>query len=220
MRLVSKAYLECFLRIMSSHHFVREGQEPALLIADAEADEQIMAMLEWSPLIMVAERALPKVASWGIRIDVVFVDSSAGRRDVETTDALLLNMDVGEVIPVSDNLPNAVATYLNGRSEQGLQVIIKNPRDHLDDWELDQRLMVTLLDPSVRWSRITSRHYEKWMPGNSLLYLAGDAMTVSGGELVDGVVHATGNGIITVISSQAFWVGEPLPGANGVSIGA
>jgi thiamine pyrophosphokinase len=58
---------------MSSHHIVREKQEPALLIinlGDFE-EEQLGQLLEWSPMIFVVEEMVDKVVSLGIKIDIV-----------------------------------------------------------------------------------------------------------------------------------------------------
>lgn len=58
---------------MSSHHIVRDEQEPALLIADPSALslEYVEHLLEWSPTVIVTEPALKEVLKWGIKIDVV-----------------------------------------------------------------------------------------------------------------------------------------------------
>src|SRR5688572_22200165 len=56
---------------MSSHHFVIEGQEPALFILDGLPFEHVASLLEWSPLVIVADHAIDEVLSWGIKIDVV-----------------------------------------------------------------------------------------------------------------------------------------------------
>jgi len=58
---------------MSSHHIVRDEQEPALLIADPSALqlEFVEQLLEWSPTVLVTEYALQEVLKWGIKIDVV-----------------------------------------------------------------------------------------------------------------------------------------------------
>lgn len=58
---------------MSSHHVVREKQEPALLILDLEEfDHEILGqMLEWSPTVLVDERVYETVDSMGIKIDAV-----------------------------------------------------------------------------------------------------------------------------------------------------
>ena len=58
---------------MSSHHIVKENQEPALLILNTEAIrfEKIQELLEWSPTVVVTEACLEKVLGWGIKIDIV-----------------------------------------------------------------------------------------------------------------------------------------------------
>ena len=61
---------------MSSHHVVKENQEPALIIANGEAcsDELLGQLLEWSPFVVVLDGALPRVLERGIRIDAVLGD--------------------------------------------------------------------------------------------------------------------------------------------------
>lgn len=61
---------------MSSHHFVKENQEPALIIANGEAcsDDLLGQLLEWSPFVVVLDGALPRVLERGIRIDAVLGD--------------------------------------------------------------------------------------------------------------------------------------------------
>ncbi len=50
---------------MSSHHFVKEGQEPALFILDNIPFHYAESLLEWVPLVMVADRALGKCVTLG-----------------------------------------------------------------------------------------------------------------------------------------------------------
>jgi thiamine pyrophosphokinase len=61
---------------MSSHHIVREGQEPALIIANGEpcTMELLGQLLEWSPYIVVLDGALERVLHLGIKFDVVLGD--------------------------------------------------------------------------------------------------------------------------------------------------
>jgi thiamine pyrophosphokinase len=61
---------------MSSHHIVREKQEPALIIANGEAcsDDLLGQLLEWSPFVMVLDGAINRVLNQGIKIDVLFGD--------------------------------------------------------------------------------------------------------------------------------------------------
>ncbi|MFD2933277.1 thiamine diphosphokinase [Spirosoma flavum] len=61
---------------MSSHHIVREKQEPALLIANGEACnvELLGQLLEWSPTVVVLDSAIWRVLDLGIKIDVLLGD--------------------------------------------------------------------------------------------------------------------------------------------------
>jgi thiamine pyrophosphokinase len=61
---------------MSSHHIVREGQEPALIIANGAAcsNELMGQLLEWNPYVVVLDGAIQRVAELGIKIDVLLGD--------------------------------------------------------------------------------------------------------------------------------------------------
>ena len=61
---------------MSSHHVVREKQEPALLIADGEgcSHELLAQLLEWSPFVVVLDHAIHRVLDLGIKVDVLLGD--------------------------------------------------------------------------------------------------------------------------------------------------
>lgn len=58
---------------MSSHHIVREKQEPALYIQQlGDFDEEYLGqLLEWSPTLLVAAQEYEKALSLGLKIDVV-----------------------------------------------------------------------------------------------------------------------------------------------------
>ena len=65
-----------YLRSMSSHHIVREKQEPALYIYElADFDEEYLGqLLEWSPTLLVAASQYEKAISLGLKVDVVIGD--------------------------------------------------------------------------------------------------------------------------------------------------
>lgn len=68
---------------MSSHHVVREKQEPALIIADGEpcSMELLAQLLEWSPSIMVLDGAIEKVLELGIKVDYWLGDFDSSQFD-------------------------------------------------------------------------------------------------------------------------------------------
>lgn len=65
---------------MSSHHIVRDDQEPALIIANgASCSEELMGqLLEWSPLVIVLDSAIERVFGLGIKVDVLLGDFDRG----------------------------------------------------------------------------------------------------------------------------------------------
>jgi thiamine pyrophosphokinase len=64
---------------MSSHHVVRDEQEPALIIVGLETlgEDLLGSLLEWSPTVIVIDSALSAVLQLGIKIDMVICSSSA-----------------------------------------------------------------------------------------------------------------------------------------------
>lgn len=65
---------------MSSHHIVRDDQEPALIIANGEecSAELLGQLLEWSPTVVVLDRAIDRVLERGIKVDVLLGDFDRG----------------------------------------------------------------------------------------------------------------------------------------------
>ncbi|MBT1701208.1 hypothetical protein KK083_30230 [Fulvivirgaceae bacterium PWU4] len=195
---------------MSSHHFVKEGQEPALLIMDALGLPLIEPLLEWAPQVMVFENALDQVLDWGIKIDVVIAKPDSGE---------ILARKLESQAPVkflSDNAGEDVdlALYFLISTRQKAVSIVTANADALFD-KLDTflpQLGITLLTDTVKWSGIASGSYKKWLPAASRLLVHGYAMP----ELPDGLKRSDGayevlrDGFVTMAPGTPFWVGEVI----------
>lgn len=61
---------------MSSHHIVRDDQEPALIIANGSSCsfELLGQLLEWSPIVIVLDNAIDRVLQLDIKVDVLLGD--------------------------------------------------------------------------------------------------------------------------------------------------
>jgi thiamine pyrophosphokinase len=61
---------------MSSHHIVRDDQEPALIIANGASCsfELLGQLLEWAPIVVVLDNAIERVLQLDIKIDVLLGD--------------------------------------------------------------------------------------------------------------------------------------------------
>jgi thiamine pyrophosphokinase len=65
---------------MSSHHIVRDDQEPALIIANgASCSEELLGqLLEWSPIVIALDSAIDRVFDLNIKVDVLLGDFDRG----------------------------------------------------------------------------------------------------------------------------------------------
>ncbi len=68
---------------MSSHHIVRDDQEPALIIANGQecSAELLGQLLEWSPFVVVLDAAIERVMKYDLKVDVLIGDFD---RDFDT----------------------------------------------------------------------------------------------------------------------------------------
>lgn len=77
---------------MSSHHFVKEGQEPALIIANGEmcSFSLLEEMLQWSPYVVALDGAYEYLKSKGIKPDVVIGDFDSISEPITDFDITLI----------------------------------------------------------------------------------------------------------------------------------
>ena len=106
---------------MSSHHIVREDQEPALLIVNAHAMafEKIQELLEWMPTVIVLADQVETVVAWGIKVDVVIVPLTA----MELWRDKLADQTPVKLIPYNlKEYPMDIAFYFLSKSKANLSV--------------------------------------------------------------------------------------------------
>jgi thiamine pyrophosphokinase len=182
---------------MSSHHFVREDQEPALLIMDNEgvSFEAVQELLEWSPTVIVAEHVVSQVLLWGIKIDVVVALA-------ENIDELTKTLQ--DQIPIKFISSNTVdeqlstALYFLIASKQKAVNIVSNLA--LQNFETFNSLNISVVRDGKRWSFIQSGHFEKWFPKGVILHVH------SANE--DSSLSAESDGVLSVQREGNFWVAE------------
>lgn len=99
---------------MSSHHIIREKQEPALYIHELGAfnEEYLGQLLEWSPTLIVNGPVYEKAVSMGLKIDAV-VNSLGTNSFQENT----------KVIEVKTEALDAVLDFLIAEGYEAVNVI-------------------------------------------------------------------------------------------------
>ncbi len=186
--------------LMSSHHFVKEGQEPALIIAKATVVplEKIQELLEWSPTVIVIEPALQMVLSWGIKIDVAIVSGSS----VDSWKKALHQQGPLKLLSYSDEEPLTIAFYFLISTKQRSAHLVASWDKDLSSLitPFQDRLSVVVTTGQIRWSFILSGKFEKWMPENSSLEIFS---LVSANEKL----LTLEEGIFILEKSSPFWIG-------------
>jgi hypothetical protein len=193
---------------MSSHHFVKEGQEPALLIADPVPFSVAESLLEWAPLVIVTSNALEEVLSWSIKIDVVI----SGTETVEVLNQKLVSQAPVKIITGGLQLDKTAMFFLVANKQPAVSILVQEPELWMKKMtDFMDKLAITIHTPSARWSAISSGIFKKWLPAGSRLQFFGPDLTPvhpdSQSINKDGVILA--DGLIDFRHSTPFWVGEP-----------
>ena len=163
---------------MSSHHIVRDDQEPALIIANGAACsiELMNQLLEWQPLVIVLDSAMERVVELGIKVDVLLGDFD---RDFDPNSYKEKQYPL-EIIHVPDqdktDLEKAF-DYLIDRGHKAVNVIWATGRriDHtLHNLTIlahyRDRLKIVVLDDHSK-AFIIPYNYQKWYTKNTILSL-------------------------------------------------
>jgi len=192
---------------MSSHHFVKEGQEPALFILDNIAFRYAESLLEWVPLVMVADSVLESVLQWGIKIDVVL----QSKHSIELIEDLI--KDQGPVETIRCDKDQIVTKGLHYLTHNGFDAVnlLSVPDDIIfqDAEKSAHKLQVGIYSEQEKWSLISTGKFEKWMPAGSTLMIRGAEQLQTEGVVKKGETWQTmAAGIVTFRADSAFWIGE------------
>ncbi|WP_156307549.1 thiamine diphosphokinase [Sphingobacterium endophyticum] len=145
---------------MSSHHIVRENQEPALFIFDSTAlsTKYLNQLLEWSPTLISTSSQYDILRSREIKVDVIL--------DNQQFPADLLEENI-TVIPYTTSFLNSLFTYLREKKNFAVNIVTDEP-DGEKYLSYLSEFVVILLNGSRKTLMV--KKYEKWLPkGFSLI---------------------------------------------------
>jgi thiamine pyrophosphokinase len=189
---------------MSSHHIVREKQEPALLVLglDHFPDEMLGQLLEWSPTVITTADTADNLASRGIKIDWIITN---GKEDIAQSDVKL--MSTGD-----DNLTDAALKFLSENDYAAVNIITDDLK--LSDFEHFANLIDLVIFNRGRKIYPVVNGFSKWKPAGEQLTLHGpiDSVTTSGLENIeDGTYKTTQDGFFKLEFEEPFlFVAEEL----------
>lgn len=195
---------------MSSHHFVREGQEPALLILQTISFDSIAPLLEWAPTLMATDFTVETVFSWGVKVDVVLVP------EIELT---LWQQKLADQQPITivtyqeeTSIVVEACKILQSKHQYGLCLTHQHPEGFLPFAEvIPVEMNLIIMSTETRWQRITRRTFSKWYPQDATILMSAPQSTMSNlHSEQDHRYRVAQTGMVKIESETAFWVGEAL----------
>ena len=178
---------------MSSHHVIRDKQEPALIIANGEAcsEDLLGQLLEWSPFVGVLDSAIHRVLDLGIKVDVLLGDFDRNL-DLEAIQARQYPLEIVHTPDQNKHDLDKAYEYLIEKGFPAVNVIWATGRraDHTmtnitNLVRYSNLLKIVLLDDYSKIFRLPN-HYEKWYPAQTPISLipVGEVMQITTEGLV------------------------------------
>ena len=163
---------------MSSHHIVRDEQEPALIIANGQSCsfELMGQLLEWSPVVMVLDGAIHRVLELGIKLDIVLGDFDK----IENWDELLANQQPVVVVHTPDQNKTDLEKgldFLIAKGHKAVNILWatgKRADHHINNLstlaKYKDQITIVMLDDHSRIFNLPNQ-FTKWYPANQNISL-------------------------------------------------
>jgi thiamine pyrophosphokinase len=146
---------------MSSHHIVRERQEPALLITDIYSieEELVGQLLEWSPTIVTDVNSYEAVTSQAYKVDVIF-----------TPVPMVLPQEHVKTVLYETNFIASALRYLIEEGYKAVNILGSGfDKEILEAFAIE--IDIVWLYSDTRTIFVQSG-FEKWMPAGDELFIS------------------------------------------------
>jgi len=164
---------------MSSHHIVRDNQEPALIIANGAdcSDALLQQLMEWSPYVLALDGAVHRLLDRNIRFDAWLGDFDSGKGVDEL--ALARMGDIQRIWAEDQektDLQKGIE-FLLAKGHAAANIIWGTGRraDHTINnmvtlWRYQDRITLSILDDHSRVYPL-AKQFKKWYPAGTQISL-------------------------------------------------
>ena len=164
---------------MSSHHIVRDNQEPALIIANGAdcGDELLQQLMEWSPYVLALDGAVHRLLERNIRFDAWLGDFDSGAGVDEM--AMSKMGDIQRIWAEDQDKTDLEKgiEFLISKGHVAANIIWGTGRraDHTINnmatlWRYHDQMTLSLLDDHSRVYPL-NRQFKKWYPAGTAISL-------------------------------------------------
>jgi hypothetical protein len=193
---------------MSSHHFVKEGQEPAVLVLGNISDWEILGdALEWSPQVIANSTGYHLLLEAGVKVDVCWLDQS-GTSFISAPYPIELEI-------IEKGIEKQIIEWLH--VEQQPAYIFGC--DEVQIFSLMTKLpgssskLLTAISPTHKWVSVFRHQYSKWFPEDTELRCHGSETdwTIDGPIAISWPkIRLTQAGMFNCSSKSFGLLGEPI----------
>ncbi|MFD0766331.1 thiamine pyrophosphokinase [Mucilaginibacter lutimaris] len=174
---------------MSSHHIVREKQEPALLLLSLDnfSDELLGQLLEWSPTVITTPQVAEQLDSVEIKIDVIIAD------EIDQN----LQSDIKQISPAGTSPLHAALNYLIKNEYKAVNIVA----DEIDIEELTvfvPQINIVVYSADKKIYAINPG-FSKWKPAGESIRILSLYLNLRTSGLAD-----SGNGNFTTVADGFF----------------
>lgn len=188
---------------MSSHHIVRDDQEPALIIANGAScnSELLGQLLEWSPLVVVLDSAIERVIDLNIKVDVLlgdfdrgfdpheFIKSQYPIEIVHTPDQNKTDLEKAFDYLIERKIPAVNVIWATGRRADHTITNLTNIVRYRD------LLKIVILDDHSKIFMLP-RIFQKWYPAKTIISLI--PIGIVNGISTENLVYSLSNDTLTM----------------------
>lgn len=174
---------------MSSHHIVREKQEPALLVLSLRdfSEELLGQLLEWSPTVVTIPDVAEHLAAYEIKVDIIITDEALAD----------LQSDV-KIISQKGRTPvSAAMSYLIDKGYPAVNVITRDVT--LSDFEPYINNINIVIYSTQQKIYPVSSGFSKWRPADENVGI----LSVYSGLETTGLARETEDAFVT--TSDGFF---------------
>lgn len=186
---------------MSSHHIVRENQEPALLVDDFYAlpEEYLGQILEWSPTIITHSDKLDFFLAQDIKVDILYGEEE-----------ILLQEEIKRIMPSVSFIKDSLE-YLIKNQYKAVNIFATS----VDNIYLQyaEKINIVLFVKGIRYVLIRNV-YEKWKSAGQKVFIEPYQLkSLNGVRFIDeNLFEVEQDGFITLEfnTDQFVFVGEDI----------
>ncbi len=203
---------------MSSHHIVRDEQEPALIIFNSAFDEQtIQGLLEWSPTVITKSDLVGALLPYGFKIDVVIGTTT----EKDQVMSLLEHQQPFKYLSKNANDEDLLLAiyFLIASKYKAVNLLYPlNPESMSLINPFLNQLDLVFYDLGYKWIYSRSTTFSKWLAADSILKFRDPSIKVTqeGVELklnfLEGecICDVKKEGQTVIKAEKAFWLGQSI----------